>query len=245
MTVRAEGISAELFRRHPAPKSALRRIGRSGEPVAVIDDVFADPAGIVAEVARRAGFTAEGIAAAGYPGVQTPAPSAYARALLAAADEALATLFGTRDGAIGEIVCRFSLVTQPPAALYPLQTVPHVDIAEPDRFAILHFLCALPFGGTAFYRQDATGLEQLSRADWPTFAAERDRLLLENPDRAYPHAGTAGYTQTATIDARMDRLIVYRSHSLHSGIIPADVGHLADPGRGRLTGNLFARYRTG
>ena len=43
----------------------------------------------------------------------------------------------------------------------------------------------------------------------------------------------------------MDRLIVYRSHSLHSGIIPADVAHPADPRHGRLTGNLFARYRTG
>jgi hypothetical protein len=211
----------------------------------VIDDVFTDPAGIVTELARRGGFTADGIAAAGYPGIQAPAPSAYTRALLAAADEALATLFGTREGAIGEIVCRFSLVTQPPADLHPLQTVPHVDVAEPDRFAILHFLCGAPFGGTAFYRQDATGLEQLSRADWPAFTAERDRLLIENPGRAYPHAGTAGYTQTATIEARMDRLIVYRSHSLHSGIIPADVAHLADPQRGRLTGNLFARYRTG
>ena len=211
----------------------------------MIDDVFADPAGIVAEVARRASFSAQGVAAAGYPGVQAPAPSAYARALLAAADEALAALFGTRDGAIGEIVCRFSLVTQPPATLHPLQTVPHVDIAEPDRFAILHFLCGPPFDGTAFYRQDATGLEQLSRTDWPAYAAERDRLLSENPDRAYPHAGTAGYTQTATIAARMNRLVVYRSHSLHSGIIPAEVAHPADPPRGRLTGNLFARYRTG
>jgi len=211
----------------------------------VIDEVFADPAAIVAEVARRASFSAEGLAAAGYPGVQAPAPSAYARALLAAADEALATLFGTRDGAIGEIACRFSLVARPPAALHPLQTVPHVDIAEPDRFAILHFLCGPPFGGTAFHRQDATGLEQLSRADWPAFVAERDRLLLEHPDRAYPHAGTTGYTQTATIDARMDRLVVYRSHSLHSGVIPGDVAHPADPQRGRLTGNLFARYRIG
>jgi hypothetical protein len=239
------GNGAELFRRHPAPRSKLRRIGSSGEPVAVIDDVFADPAGIVAEVANRGSFTAEGIAAEGYPGVQAPAPSAYARALLAAADEALTTLFGTRDGAIGEIVCQFSLVTRPPAALLPLQTVPHVDIAEPDRFAILHFLCAAPFGGTAFYRQNATGLEQVSRTDWPAFAAERDRLLIENPNRAYPNAGTAGYTQTATIEARMDRLVVYRSHSLHSGIVPPDVAHPADPRRGRLTGNLFARYRTG
>ena len=211
----------------------------------MIDDVFADPAGIIAEVARRATFSADGIATAGYPGVQAPAPSAYVRALLAAADDALAAMFGTRDGAIGEIVCRFSLVTLPSAELHPLQTMPHVDIAEPDRFAILHFLCEAPFGGTAFYRQDATGLEQLSRADWPAFAAERDRLLSEKSDRAYPHSGTAGYTQTATIEARMDRLIVYRSHSLHSGIIPAHVAHPADPLRGRLTGNLFARYRTG
>lgn len=232
----------DLFRlTAPAPPLRIVRVGRSREPIAVLDDVFADTGAIVDAVTRSGGF--RGAAEGGYPGLQATAPSAYSRALLAAADEALAILFGRSDGAIGGISCAFSMVTLPPERLHPLQTVPHIDIAEPDRFAILHYLCDPPFGGTAFYRQDATGLEQISRADWAAYEAARDALLKAAGATAYPSEATPGYTMTAQIPARMNRILVYRSNMLHSGIIPAGVPHPANPRHGRLTGNLFAIYR--
>lgn len=210
----------------------------------VLDGVFARQPAIVAAVIEQARFApAPGVA--GYPGIQAPVPAAYTRALLAAAAPALAVLFGRDDGGIGGISCTFSLVTALPETLHPLQTVPHVDIAEPDRFAVLHYLCEAPFGGTAFYRQDATGLEQVARADWPRFQAERDAGLAQHDAEGYPSKATPGYTRTATIAARMDRVVVYRSHSLHSGIIVPGLPHPADPRRGRLTGNLFAIHRSG
>ncbi|MBO9621152.1 MAG: hypothetical protein J7500_00415 [Sphingomonas sp.] len=218
-------------------------MGRGGEPVAVLDGVFAEPGAIIETVARRGEFSAAPVREGGYPGVQAPAPAAYVRALLAAADEALAQLFGHADGAIGGIGCAFSLVTLRPEQLHPLQTVPHVDIAEEDRFAVLHYLCDQPFGGTAFYRQDATGLEQVKRADWPGYTAARDAALAAHGAHGYPNEATPGYTVTAQIPARMDRMLVYRSNTLHSGIIPADLPHPADPRSGRLTGNLFGIYR--
>lgn len=237
-------VSGLFQRRTPAPPPQVVRTGHSGEQVVVLDNVFAAPAEIVAAVAGQARF-APAPGTGGYPGIQAPAPAAYSRALLAAAAPALALLFGHDDGAIGGIGCTFSLVTQPPKALHPLQTVPHIDIAEPDRFAVLHYLCDAPFGGTAFYRQDATGLEQVARADWPRFQAERDAGLAQPCARGYPSPATPGYTRTAAIAARMDRIVVYRSHSLHSGIIVPGLPHPADPQRGRLTGNLFAIYRPG
>jgi hypothetical protein len=136
------------------------------------------------------------------------------------------------------------MVTLPPARLHPLQTVPHIDIAEPDRFAILHYLCGPPFGGTAFYRQDTTGLEQIARADWAAYEAARDASLNAAGAKAYPSEATPGYTMTAQIPARMNRILVYRSNMLHSGIVPAGMPHPMNPGHGRLTGNLFAIYRT-
>lgn len=218
------------------------RVGHSGEPVVVLDGVFEAPAAIAATVAAKARFAAA-TAIGGYPGVQAPAPAAYSRALLAAATPALAMLFGHGDGAIGGIGCTFSLVTEPPERLHPLQTVPHIDYAEPDRFAVLHYLCAAPFGGTAFYRQDATGFEQVSRADWPRFQAARDAGLAAHEPSGFPSHATPGYTRIAAVEARMDRIVVYRSHSLHSGIIVPGLPHPADPRAGRLTGNLFAIYR--
>jgi len=122
--------------------------------------------------------------------------------------------------------------------------VPHIDIAEADRFAILHYLCDPPFGGTAFYRQDATALEQITRTDWTAYCAARDASLAVHGARGYPSDATPGYTVTAQIPARMNRIVVYRSNTLHSGIIPAGITHPADARRGRLTGNLFAIYRT-
>jgi Family of unknown function (DUF6445) len=210
--------------------------------VVVLDNVFAAPEAIVATVAARARF-APAPGTGGYPGIQAPAPADYARALLAAAAPALALLFGNEDGAIGGIGCTFSLVTDEPATLHPLQTVPHVDIAEPDRFAVLHYLCDAPFGGTAFYRQDATGLEQVGRRDWHRCQAARDAGLATMVPSGYPSPATPGYTRTAAVPAKMDRMLVYRSHSLHSGIIVPDLAHPADPHTGRLTGNLFAIYR--
>jgi hypothetical protein len=38
-----------------------------------------------------------------------------------------------------------------------------------------------------------------------------------------------------------DRLIIYHSTLLHSGVIPPDMNFSADPRQGRLTGNLFVR----
>lgn len=229
--------------RAPVPPPEVLQVGRSAEPVVVLDGVFAAPDAIIAAVVTNARFApAPGIG--GYPGIQAPAPAAYTRALLAAAAPALTLLFGQADGAIGGIGCTFSLVTEPPETLHPLQTVPHVDIAEPDRFAVLHFLCGEPFGGTAFFRQDATGLEQVTRAEWPQFQAARDAGLAADSRRAYPSPDTTGYTRTAAIAAQMDRILVYRSNSLHSGIIVPGLPHPPDPVSGRLTGNLFAIYRT-
>lgn len=234
-----------LFRRGEAASLSIVRVGRSGERVAVLDGAFADPGAIIESVARRGDFSAAPVRDSGYPGLQAPAPAAYARALLAAADEALGKVFGHMEGAIGGISCAFSLVTAAPEQLHPQQTVPHVDIPEEDRFAILHYLCDPPFCGTAFYRQDATGLEQLSRADWPSYTAARDASLAVHGARGYPGDATPGYTITARIPARMNRMLVYRSNTLHSGIIPAELPHPADPWSGRLTGNLFGIYRRG
>jgi hypothetical protein len=51
-----------------------------------------------------------------------------------------------------------------------------------------------------------------------------------------------GYTETAHFAARFNRLLVYRSCSLHSGIIPSDTRLSADPRVGRLTVNLFLDF---
>jgi hypothetical protein len=217
-------------------------IGRSGEPVIVVDGVMADPSELIDEAERAAYAPADG-ERGGYPGLRAPLPGDYVERLLRLADPLIRKAFGLPGIRFARGESAFSMVTRPPEALHPLQRLPHVDTSSPLRFALLHFLCGPPFGGTAFFRQDATALEQVPPADSAAYLAARsDRLAELPPLSGYPGPETPGYTRTAAFDARMDRLLLYRSFSLHSGIIPPGIPLPADPRTGRLTANIFVDY---
>ena len=56
----------------------------------------------------------------------------------------------------------------------------------------------------------------------------------------YIRGDTALFERTASVAARFNRAIFYRSNLLHSGDIAADAGLSPDPRRGRLTANLLS-----
>lgn len=217
-------------------------IGDAGEVVLVIDNAMADWRELVrAAAAARFAPVAQGT---GYPGLRAPLPRAYATGLLRCLQPAITQHFFPGEGVrLQRFDCNFSLVTLPAERLHPLQRVPHVDLARPDRIAILHFLCGEEFGGTAFYRQTRTGLATVGPATRTAWLAARaaDMAALP-PGGGYPSSATPGYTQMASFPARHDRILVYRSHSLHSGLIPQPDMLLADPERGRLTANFFCTF---
>ncbi len=137
--------------------------------------------------------------------------------------------------------CFYSIVTTPPAELAPIQRLPHVDGLEPDRLAILIYLSGEAHGGTAFFRQRATGFETVDAARFPAFEAALHKGVSANglPPAAYIAGDTALYEQVAMIEARPNRAIIYRSHLLHCARIPAEVPLSPDPRKGRLTVNAF------
>jgi hypothetical protein len=51
------------------------------------------------------------------------------------------------------------------------------------------------------------------------------------------------FVQHARFESRLDRVIVYRSRTLHSGQIGSEAALSDDPRRGRLTANIFVNYR--
>ena len=223
----------------------VARLGRGGEPVIVIDGLMRDPAELIDHAAALSFLPADE-ARGGYPGIRAPAPRDYAERLVRAVDPLIRATFATGDIVAVRADSSFSLVTAPAESLHVMQRVPHVDTSNPLRFALLHFLCGPPFGGTAFFRQRRTGLEQVAPQDSEAFRAARQRDFAELPSPSgYPNAQTPGYEQIAAFAARMDRLLVYRSFSLHSGIIPPATPLAADPRRGRLTANIFVDYEPG
>ena len=218
------------------PDATVRvvRQGREEQPVLVIDDLLADPD------RWRAAAAASRFAPIGphYPGIRSPVSPALANGLR----DAIVPLMGDVFGPVPPVLeAYFSIVTTPPERLAPIQRLPHFDGFEPTRIAALLFLSGPAQGGTAFYRQRATGFETVSRDRFPAFeAALREGVAAHGlPDAAYIDGDTPLYDRIAVHDAAPNRALIYRSQTLHCAAIPPGIALPADPATGRLSINLF------
>lgn len=223
-------------------KPELHRFGHSRQPVVTVDGITGDPAAAVALAAALAPFPASRTYYPGLRRIVTEADGpafAYACNLLEAAAPFIGGAFDADGFALVE--ASFSIVTAAPDALTPAQRAPHFDSADPNDIAVLHYLADTPGSGTAFYRQRSTGIELVDDANHAAFvaAARAESTNLTG----YTNASNAHFEQTGRIDARSDRLVIYRGALLHSGIIPSDMNFSADPRQGRLTANLFIRIQ--
>jgi hypothetical protein len=237
--------------RPPAPPwfaraAAVQRlhVGAEHEPVLVIDAASGDPEALVAVAAERTAFAPAASAGSGYPGLLGPAPVAYLDAMVRFVLPLITTHFGT--GAVVPARARgnFSLVTTPPEALTPDQRVPHVDTADRLQFATVHFLSPDNRDGTGFFRHRATGFETIDGDRLPEYRAALDRELAARPAPGYRLESDDRFERIGAVEARFDRLVLYRAALLHSGLITGLPAAAADPRRGRLTGNLFLQCRT-
>jgi hypothetical protein len=221
---------------NPAAKIELAHHGNERQPILVIDDVLANPEAWRDEAARLQ-FRPIG---PHYPGLRAPVAEAKAQAMRDELAPLLAETFDVKP-VPPVFECYFSIVTTPPQALAPIQRLPHVDGLESDRIAILIFLSGTEAGGTAFYRQRATGFETLDRERFPRFEAELRAGVAQHglPPAAYIGGDTPLYEQIASYEARPNRALIYRSRSLHCAEIAEDAQLSANPRSGRLTINSF------
>lgn len=223
----------------------VKPVGTSGEKMLIIDDVCRDPDAVVAAAAATRQW--KEMAAGGYPGRRAPLPGGYARAVLRRMDQPIRQrLFPEETCAIDRFECSYSMVTRPAAALTPMQRIPHIDTVSPNRIAILHYLCDAEFGGTAFFQQRRTGMEKVTPGARDRYRAARDLDLAElAAGNGYPDTATPGYARTDFVTARFNRMIIYRSCLLHSGMITAADALTDDPRSGRLTATFFVDYGAG
>lgn len=232
------------MRFEPSPSSQLDipQIGQEEAPLVQVDSVLHDPSALVRYAANEAEFS--GVDSNLYPGIRAPMPLDYVEGVVRALDPVIRNTYRIDGAKLAKAECFFSIVTTAPCDLKPLQKVPHIDTTDSLHFAVVHYLCPEQLGGTAFYRQDETGYESIGPERAARWIEARDAMLAQMPETSgYMSPSTYGYTQTAHIKARFDRLILYRSNMLHSGVIPADAPLNPDPCVGRLTANLFIAYR--
>lgn len=232
--------TAPRFALAPRLTVAKTLLGRESEPLLVIDNAMADPQHLVEEAARATFAPAFG-PAGGYPGLRAPAPLDYVEVVARALFPQIVAAFTLPPVKLARAECNFSVVTQPPETLVAIQREPHIDTVNPLQFAILHYLCGPQHGGTGFYRHRATGFEKLTEnriAPYRTARASEPQ-----PPPGYPARDSEAFEYIGGIDAAFDRIAVYRSRLLHSGLIP-DPARLSSNARtGRLTANIFLTLR--
>lgn len=220
----------------PTPEITVRQMGREGEPLVLIDG-FSGMAGELLEAAYAAQYQHAG---ASYPGIRSWADPSYLDRRRELMMQVMQRVFGFTRG-VRMDASTFSLVTLAEAELSPLQRIPHYDHASGEVIAVMHYLLGPESGGTAFYRHRRTGFETVTpeREDAYNAALAEDERAHGMPPARYCHGDTDWFELIDEVEARPDRLILYRGRQLHSGVIPDPGALSADPRKGRLTINMF------
>lgn len=218
----------------PAISVRLRKVGEERQPLLVVDDVLADPWAMV-DTARAADFYRP--PHTNYPGLNANLPEAYYRTVVTALRGPIEAAFGVSASAVLKFFGFFAVATTPVERATPVQTLPHLDGPDPNRLAMVHYFCQGGFGGTGFFRHTATGFESVDAARTAAYAAA---LQAEHAQgrTAFAGANTPGYDLIDEVEPVFNRLIVYRGHVLHAGLLGRG-GGAADPATGRLTANGF------
>jgi Family of unknown function (DUF6445) len=220
----------------PDPTIDVRRMGREGEPLVVIDG-FSGMVDALLEAAYAAEYRHAG---ASYPGIRSWADPSYLDRRRDLMMQIMQRVFGFAQG-VRLDASTFSLVTLEEAELHPLQRIPHYDHSGGEVIAIMHYLLGPESGGTAFYRHRRTGFETVTpdREDAYNAALAQDESQHGMPPARFCYGDTDWFEMIDEVEAAPDRLVLYRGRQLHSGVIPNPAMLSSDPAKGRLTINMF------
>lgn len=223
-------------------RASTQRFSEHRHQLATIDGLLEHPEAAIAEAVLQkfAKISPQ------YPGVRAPLDPAVCSAWLAQLSPLLDQWFGPY-GRAWTMQGWYSIVTTPPGELEPIQRLPHVDGTDPTQVAMMLYLHRAgphnTHGGTAFFRHRSTGLEALTAADYPHYAAalQADVARTGLPPAAYTTDGTPHFERTHAVPGHFNQAVFYRGNILHSGVIDNAAPLSADPREGRLTINAFFR----
>ena len=214
-------------------------IGKEQSPLLVVDNFVPEPQSLV-DFAASQKFLAN---SPYYPGIRAAAPQAYQHFMLHSLQDSLIDYFELPATQLGFSVCHLSLVTTSPTQLKLLQRIPHFDTTAKHALAAVHYLFQGDQGGTAFYRHRKTGFETIDEsrtlAYYRSLESENNGPDLPKVSDGYIQGDTPLFEQIHQQQGVFNRLIVYRRHLLHSGVITKDTSLSADPRLGRLTISSF------
>jgi hypothetical protein len=228
------------FSPNPNATTQVLHVGNEKQPVLIVDDCLLHPQSAVEYAATSVQFSPPKQM---YPGIVGPAPRQYAMSLLNVIALKLRDTFNVPIEQ-AQVNSFFAITTTPPAQLNVGQRLPHIDTPNPNQIAVLHYLCDPSQGGTAFYRHRATGYESCTAEQFMEIVKllEQDAAANGPLPPEYLTTSNRVYEQTASVDAKFNRVLIYRSRVLHSGSISGQANLSPDPRVGRLTVNTFLAF---
>jgi len=223
------------FALHPDMRIRLRRIGNEAHPLVVVDNVLADPEAMIAAAGKADFYVPEHTK---YPGINAPLPEGYYQTVVTTLRGPIEAAFGLPRDAWVKFFGFFALATVPAGEAEPIQKIPHHDTTDPNQLAMVHYLCRGDFGGTGFFRHRSTGFESVDTSRRAAYVAAASPELAAASHSDYADRGTADYDLIGEAEMVFNRLIIYRTHVLHSGLLSRALSG-PDPATGRLTANGF------
>lgn len=218
--------------------TTVETVGNEATSILRVADVFSDPEAVTGDAADAAYAHIN----PHYPGIRAPVPSTFLSDLCDAVSDLVARHLGQEKRAF-EGQAWYSIVTHAPTQLTPIQRLPHFDGFDEDQFAIMIYLNHTAHGGTAFYRQKATGYERITEQRFPEYKSKLENGVRASglPPARYITDGAPHFEKITDFGAAFNSLILYPGTLLHSGVINNAAPLPSDPRTGRLTLNGFFR----
>lgn len=233
----------------------LMFVGNENIPILIIDDFVESPEKLIASasVSAEKDERFQSQQSDYYPGVRKSPPQSYQTLI----DQSLFSLLKSslflpekkKEESLNltvsyleVLMSAFSIATTKPEDLRPIQMLPHFDTPADNQLAIVHYLCDEKHGGTSFYRHKETGFERISEQRHSQYRQIlKQQAIAENLhlNPKYIEGDTALFEQLLSVEAQMNRAVIYPSNVLHSGNIRSDIGLSSAPELGRLTISSF------
>ena len=220
-------------------------VGNEQQKIIVVDDFLQEPAAMIDFAVAKNQFEQYKGHCNFYPGIRVPAPAEYSTALTPIIHSILLKEYEgiDADWEINKVECSLSLITVKPEELRTVQSTPHFDSANSYQFAILVYLCDESHGGTAFYRHNATHCETVTHDNRKSFEDIYFKELKESPTKkGYFTESDERFTKIGLVNAKFNRMVIYRSCLLHSPYINPNQSVDSNPRTGRLTINSFFAF---